>query len=510
MGKRILVSAIVLGSLATVAGSVRANTTWTNDGTNSQTELDQTANAQTWAGLWGDVTGGVAGRPYVTSLSATVTKPDGTTQSATYVSNGTATTAPSSTPGDITMVIAAYNVCNKAKGETESSGRCYSSPNRLGASIAYVKGAGSVGQNFSAPTTNSGQPLSAGLLDLIKDPLNTTEFDVTINMNTWGQNLRWTWLNGRPTFWNVSNPGSADSVVRLKFVLTTGPSVVCDNRVPVEGCDPTEAAKNYGGRFAPVKALKTDMVLSLDNTGVDPVFTGTLFASSNADIGSLSAQPTGSPSLGFSYGISGMNEIEGQTNEAKFWAFVSDVSLVNYFGATADAVAAPEFPASEAMKVLRSDGGTSGAPTWTRWTPDVNGTAGYFLTVEGVRFDGKSVASSSIRAGALAATKPARFAVGSRSSSRIAVSKVAGGKNRLSVSASGSACKKVPCRWVVTQSTSKTKVAVKRLGIATTRKGTATASITVKAAKNQLLLVQLQKKVKGKWVYVTSRAVVAK
>ncbi len=510
MGKRLIVGVIVAVSCATVAGSVGANTAWTNDGTNSQTELDQTATSQTWAGLWGDVTGGVGGRPYVTDLSATVTKPDGTKQTATYVSNGTVATAPSSTPGDITMVIAAYNVCNKAKGETETSGRCYSSPNRLGASIAYVKGPGSIGQNFSSPTTSGGQPLSAGLLDLIKDPLNTTEFDVSINMNTWGQNLRWTWLNGRPTYWSVSNPGTAGSVVRLKFVLTTGPSMVCDNRVPVEGCNPTEAAKNYGGRFTPVKALKTDIVLSLDDTGVDPVFTGTLFASSNADIGSLSAQPAGSPALGFSYGISGMNEFEGQANEAKFWAFVSDVSLVNYFGATADAVAAPEFPSSDAMKVLRSDGGTSGAPAWTRWTTETNGTAGYFLTVEGVRFDGKSVGSSGVRAGALAETKPARFAVGSKSSSRVSVSKVAGGRNRLALSASGSACKKVSCRWVVTQSTSKTTVAVKRLGTVSARKGTASATVTVKASKNQLLLVQLQRKTKGKWVYVTSRAVIAK
>jgi len=482
---------------------------WTNDGTNSQTELDGTATAQTWAGLWGDAPGGTAGRPYVTNLSVTVTKPDGTAQTATYVTNGTVSTAPSSTAGDITAILSPTNVCNKAKGETEQPGRCYNSPNRIGLAIAYVKAQGNVGQNFSSPTNSSGQPLSAGLLDLIKDPANTTVIDLSINMNTWGDKLRWTWLNGEPLGWSVSNMGSKDAVVRAKFKLTTGPSQMCDSGVPVNGCDPAQAARMYSSGFNPTKVLKSEGILSLDQTGVDSVFNGVLFASKNADLGSLSAQPIGSPTLGLTYAVSGMSELDGQPNVATFWAFVPDSALVNYFGATAETVASEAFPASDAMKVVRADGGTSSAPTWNRWSTDANLTNGYFLTVTDIKFDGSAVSGQGVRGAAQTATKPAKFSLGSKLRNRVNVAK-SGARQRLSVYATTTVCKKSSCRWVVSSSSSKFSTATKRLATVATRKGTANATALVKATKGTLVSVMLQARVKGKWQYVTSRTVEGK
>ena len=501
------VATLLVGPVLIAAAPVAANTS--DDGTNSQTEFDGTATAQTFAGLWGDAPGGSAGRPFVTALKVTVKKPDGTTQSVDYVTNGTVSTPPSSTPGDITAGIAPTNVCNKAKGEAEVSGRCYSSPNRLGVTVVYVKGQGSVGRNFSSPVSSIGQPLTAGLLSSIKDPANSTEVDLSINMNTWGDRLRWTWLNGQPTGWSVTNVGAKDSIVRARFVLTTGPSLMCDSRVPVEGCDPAQAARNYPSGFNPTRTLKAEAIMSLDNTGVDPVFTGVLFASKNADLGSLSAQPIGSPTLGLTYAVCGMSELDGQPNVADFWAFVPDAALVNYFGATADVVASEAFPTSDAMKVVRADGGTSADPRWTRWTSESNFSAGYFLTVSDVRFDGRAVASQRVGAAAQTATKPARFSLGSRMKNTVSLAR-SGTRQRVTANATAGACKKSACRWVLSRSSSRFSTSTKKIATVATRKGTARATTFVKVSKGTLVTAMLQAKVRGRWQYVTSRTVLAK
>ena len=394
------------------------------DRTNPQSEWDGTATASTWAGLWGDVAGGAAGRPYVTDLSVTVTPANGAAPiTQTFVTGGTVTTPASTTPGDITMVISAYNVCNKAKGEVEAPGKCYTTPNRLGGAIAYVKGPNDIGVNFSNPTNGNGQSISTPLLDAIKADGSTTTFDVKINMNTWGKNLRWTWINGKPVYWSVSPLGDPASIVHLKFDLKTGPDVPCDSRVPVEGCNPQNQYVKNGVTTPPDKILKTDFVFSLDNTGVDQVFAGTLFASSNADIGSLEATPVGSPTLGLTYGISGPNELGGAPAVGEFYAVVSDTSLTNYFGVDQATLDSAEFKDSETLKMTRKDGGTTGSQSWTRWTADANGTSSYFFAVTGVGFDGNQVASNSVRSAALKTNYAAKFVMGKKVTSKVSVSK---------------------------------------------------------------------------------------
>lgn len=476
-----------------------------DDGVNDQASVDRVATAQDYAGLWGDVTGGVAGRPFVTNLSVTVTPSAGQPISQTFIDRGTISTPQGSTAGDLSMVINPSNVCNKAKGETEAPGRCYSNPNRLGASIVYSKGNGRFGTNFSNPTDSNGQPLSTPLLDAIKATGSTTSFDVTINMNTWGQTLRWSWLNGEPTYWNVASLGSPDSVVRLKYNLKTGPDVPCDTRIPVEGCNPTDRYTN----FVPDKVLKTDFVFSLDKTGIDSVFTGALFASSNADMGSLEAVPAGSPTLGLTYGISGPNELSNQPAIADFYAVVSDTSLVNYFGVTPEVLSSADFKNSETLTVQRKDGGTTGAQGWTRWTSDANGLDGYFLSVSGIQFDGQAVSSNSVKGFALRSTKAAKFVMGKKITGKVSVSK-SGSKQRLTLGSTSSKCKKATCRWVVSTSSSKLSTKLKKLATVPTRKGTASATALVTAKKGTRMSVVLQVKSGNKWKFVTSRMVVGK
>lgn len=502
------VAVMITSVLAQVPGSpvgIRAAASFM-DGTPAQKYLDVVATKNDYAGLWGDVTGGVAGRPYVTDLSVTVTPADGSAPvTRTFITGGTVSTPGSTTKGDITLTVAPYNVCNRAKGEQPAAGVCYADPNRLGAVLGYVKNENSVGYNFSGPNDDQGNAISTPLLDLIKNPANTTVFDATLNMNQWGKSLRWTWLNGLPTYWNV-NPVAADnSVVHMKFQLQTGPSELCDTRIPVDGCDPSQR----GANFAPVSILRTNFVLSMDETGVDSVFAGSLFASSNADMGSLEAAPINSPTLALTYGVSGMNELGGQANTAKFWAFVSDSSLVNYFGTTQEVLDSPEFAGSDTLKVTRADGGTSEATSWVRWTPEANGTPGYFLTVTGVQFDGKAVSSSGVASNALRATKAAKWRMGNRPGNTVTVRK-SGTRQVLSMSSPNSACRKYACRWVVSRSVSKVDASTRKLATVAASRSSARATVAVTAKKGTILSAVLQAKKSGKWVFLTSRMVVGK
>lgn len=469
------------------------------DGVRAQADLDRSASAQDPSGLWGDAVGGVNGRPYVTDLAVTVTPVGGAPITRTYVAAGSVTTPASGTQGDLVAVISPYNLCNRAKGETESPGRCYSSPNRLGAMIGYVKGAGQIGSNFSNPTTSNGQPLSSPVLDAIKAQGSVTTFDVKINMNTWGSSLRWTWINGKPTYWNVSSLGEAASVVHLRFEIVTGPDVQCDTRIPVEGCDP---AARYTPQTPPDRILKTDLVFSLDNTGVDQVFAGSLFASSNADMGSLEAAPVGSETPGLTYGISGPNELSGTAAVADFWAMVSDSTLMRYFGVDQTTLDSAEFKDSETLRVQRRDGGTTGSQGWTRWSSATNGTAGYFFSATGIAFDGAQVRSAALRR-----SFAAKFTVGRRITSKARVAR-AGSRQRLTLSSTSPECRSGQCRWVVSRLGSGSPASMKRIATVPARRGSASSLVT--ARKGDRLSVVLQVKRGGKWRFVTSRLVVAR
>lgn len=461
-----------------------------DDGRPTQENIDVKAGPSTYAGQWGDVTGGVAGRPYVKTLSVTpydtATKTYGT--KIDYVTNGKVDTATSQNPGDITMTITPYNVCG---GQTTSG--CYASPNRLGATIGYVKGPNQMGADFTNPSVAS-----------VKDVMQEGSLvEVVINMNTWGSTLRWTWLNGIPTYWKIDRLGQPDAEVTMKFALTTGPSQLCDTRIPVEGCDPSKAGANY----APTEMLKTDFIFSLDDTGVDATFNGTLFASRNADLGSLEAVPVGSPTLGLTYGVTGASELSGKENVGTFYAFVSDNSLLNYFGVTQDVLDSPDFRSSSTLAVTRADKGGQGETVWERMTADAFGSAGYLLTVMDIRFNGVAVAQ------AAGATKPALFKVGNKNSSKITLKKV--GKNQaISARATTKACQKAKCRWVISKSTSVLGTTTKKLATVNAKVSgrVVTGSANVKAKKGDRISVvlQVQKSGKGKkatWSYVTSRIV---
>ena len=496
--KRIL-SVLVAGALAgpVVGGAVQVSAATFDDGMPGQASVDKTATSNDYAGFWGDAAGGVAGRPYVKSLNVInggVSTP--------VITNGTATTAESSTPGAITATVQPYNLCKT--GQTTNNGnRCYSSPNRLGFGLGYVKQSGQLGFNFSNPTTSNGAPLT-----LAATVNADTVIEIVLNMNTWGTNLRWTWMNGAPQFWKIDNLGTAAAEITLRVKLVTGPSQACQTAIPVLPCNPDDAVRNSGGRgYNPQKALRFDAVLSLDSTGVPESFNGTLFASSNADIGSLVTASSDADTPALNYGIVGPSELGGAPNLATFQAFVSDSTLLNYFGVTSDVVATEDFKNS-ALAISRADGGSGGAPAWTRWDATTNGTSGWFLSVTDISFNGSAVNSQGVSGSALTTSQPARLTVKQKVAAKVAA-KRKGTLATLTFRATATACAKASCRVVVQKiSGTLTATSTKVKTAAVLRKSKAVSlTVSAKVPAKQSLAILLQTKKAGKWVYVSSKVV---
>lgn len=488
----IVAVSLLIGPFAASHAPVGAATF--DDGVPSQVNVDKVASPNDWAGLWGDAPGGIAGRPFVKTLNvinAGVSTP--------VITNGTATTPESTTPGAITAVLQPYNLCKT--GQTASN--CYASPNRLGFGLGYMKQPGQMGYNFSNPTTSNGQPQT-----LVATVNADTVFEIVINMNTWGASLRWTWLNGSPQYWKIDGLGTAAAEITMRVKIATGPNQLCQTRIPVEPCDPAEAVRNNGGHpYAPEKALRFDGILSLDATGVPDVFNGTLFASSNADIGSLVTQTSANGAPALNYGIVGPSEMAGVPNLATFSAFVSDASLLNYFGVTSDVVGTDDFKNS-ALSITRADGGSGAAPSWARWDSATFGTDGWFLTVTDIKFDGGAVSSQGVSAAAAGTSQPARLTVKQKVAANVSA-KRKGTLATLTFRASATACAKASCRVVVQKISgtfSGTSTKVKTAAVLRKSKSVS-LTVSAKVPAKQGLAILLQTKKAGKWVYVSSKVV---
>lgn len=454
----------------------------------NQTGLDAAATGADTIGKWGDAPGGVAGRPYLKSLTLT----NGSTVTK-VLENGTVSSTAPTESGTITATIEPYNLCPAGTSGTS----CYASPNRMGVTVGYVKGANHVGYNFDAPT---GDDNTTPLALLTTVDANTV-IEAVINMNTWGDKLRWTWMNGVPSYWKIDNRGAKDSEITVRLQLATGPSQICTTRVPVSACDPSEPI-GRDGRYEPEPMLRGNFVLSLDATGVSEALNGVLFASTNADIGSLDAEVAGAP---LSYGIVGPSEMNGSTNQARFSAFVADASLLNHFGVTPDVVGTDAFRDSS-LVVSRADGGSSGTPAWTRWTAAANGTDGWFLDITGIQFNGLAVAGSHV--GALAQTSPSQPAkITVKPKGKLVVN--ARRKKTtvsLTMSARAPVCARSACRVVVRRLTSPYASTTKKgITVRVTRKSKSVrVSARLTAPKGQSITAVLQAKQGNRWVYVAS------
>jgi hypothetical protein len=472
--KRLLITATVLGSLLVSASHVSAASP-TETGMPDQSFLDAVS---TQNATWADMTGGVAARPYVTALSVInggVSTP--------VITAGTATAETNVPTGRIAVAIAPFNLCRT--GQTPAQGVCYATPNRIGISVGYQTQPGQLGYDFSK-ATNLLTPVTAD-----------TEFDITLNLNTLGKSVRWSWASGVATYWNTSNLGTDGASIRIRLKPTLTPVVmqgtqqVGCSQVPVQTCPYTQNTH---------ETLSASLTLSLDNS-LDEIFTGALFSSTRSYMGSLMVQPGETPQM--TYGVSAPQTwSDGTPNAASLSAVLSDASLLNFYGATPEVVASAEFQTG-ALNLARTDGGTQGAITWTRWTADLQGVDGWLVTIPDIRFVA-AASTSGVRAFG-SSVAPAKFAVKSKTSAKITTKRV-GSKAMITLKVSAAACAKYTCRVVVSSIASKVSSGSTKITAAAVigKSKSVLKTISAKSKKGQRLSVMLQAKKAGKWVYASS------
>ena len=472
--KRLLLTATVLGSLLVSVSQVSAASP-TETGMPDQSFLDAVS---TQKATWADMTGGVAARPYVTALSVInggVSTP--------VITAGTATAETNVPTGRIAVAIAPFNLCRT--GQTPAQGVCYATPNRIGISVGYQTEPGQLGYDFSK-ATNLLTPVTAD-----------TEFDITLNLNTLGKSVRWSWASGVATYWNTSNLGTDGASIRVRLKPTLTPVVmqgtqqVGCSQVPVQTCPYTQNTH---------ETLSASLVLSLDNS-LGEVFTGALFSSTRSYMGSLMVQPGETPQM--TYGVSAPQTwSDGTQNSASMSAVLSDAALLNFYGATPEMAATPEFQTG-ALNLARTDGGTQGPITWTRWTFDVQGIDGWLVTIPDIRFVA-AVSTSGVRAFG-SSVAPATFSVKSKTSAKITTKRV-GSKAMITLKVSAAACAKYSCRVVVSSIASNVGSESKKItAAAVIRKSkSVVTALSAKSSKGQRLSVMLQAKKAGKWVYASS------
>jgi len=472
--KRLLITATVLGSLLVSASHVSAASP-PNTGMPDQSFLDA---ASTQNATWANMTGGVAARPYVTALSVInggVSTP--------VITNGTASAETNVPMGRIAVAISPSNLCRT--GQSPAPGVCYATPNRIGVTVGFQIQPGQLGSDFSV-ANNLLTPVTAN-----------TEFDITLNLNTLGRTLRWSWASGVPTYWNTANLGTDAATVRLRIKPTLTPVVmqgtqqVGCSQVPVQACSYSQNTH---------ETLSASLTLSLDDT-LDEIFTGALFSSTRSYMGSLMVQPGETPQM--TYGVSAPQTwSDGTPNAASLSAVLSDASLLNFYGATPEVVASAEFQTG-ALNLARTDGGTQGAITWTRWTADVQGIDGWLVTIPDIRFVA-AVSTSGVRAFG-SSVAPATFSVKSKTSAKITTKRV-GSKAMITLKVSAAACAKYSCRVVVSSIASKIGSGSKKITAAAVigKSKSVVTALSAKSSKGQRLSVMLQAKKAGKWVYASS------
>ncbi len=321
--------------------------------TQAQTDLAalDPANSMHSSG-WADVPGGIAGRPYVSSL--TIINGDVSTP---VITNGD-TTNPTVPDGGITTVISPSNLC--PPGQTPAPGSCYSSPNRVGLTVGYAAG-GTTGYNFAAPSVPVTPTVDAN-----------TVIDMTVNLNSLGSKLSWTWIDGVLLYWHTSNLGESNATVHVKFRPAPTPHVT---QFPaVNGCTATPMF-NCNIPRADAEFLSANLFFSLE-----PGATGAAFATQNAIAGLLLPGGTATaPTLDIQ-ASSSHTKSDGVPQLGTIQAFLPAATLLNLYGIL------PSDAAAAFTTTRAGDPGTNNTPSYAPWTAADEGGDGLLVTVTGITF----------------------------------------------------------------------------------------------------------------------------
>jgi hypothetical protein len=304
---------------------------------------------------WVNTTPGTAGRPYLKYLAVT----NGGTK--TVVVDNTASSVQTPTPvagTDLYAVVATQNAC--AAGQAPAQGVCYNPPNRVAVYLKHLVGS-SWTDDFTTSTSSNPAITTSSVIDLI------------IGFHSAYSTLRWSWVNGVPSYWRNTVAAGADGEIQVRFSPRTMPVMSSGgcSQIPVSTCDIAQATSEQ---------LRPQLLLSMDTT-LDAGLTGALFGTDSAFIGSLDmspAPPGGAATL--TYGIAAPHlNADGSPRVGSLYALLSS-PMLTLLGTS---VAAFD---STILNVTRTgDPGTSSS-AWAGWTAAANGTDGQFLTISNISF----------------------------------------------------------------------------------------------------------------------------
>lgn len=322
-----------------------------------QGELDGTVPTTMTGGNWSNLAGGVASRPFVKSLKvvnggAVVAQFSGDVNAA-YGARA---------DGDVAAAVSPINLC--AIGQSPGQ-QCYAIPNRVGISFG-IKGQGGLNMDFSRPTTPPAVAVD-----------QNTVFEVVVALNTLGQTLRWSWVNGELLSWKTVGLGTPDAEVRLRVkpavtplvdYATLGPNGC--TATPINSCEIAQAAGS---------ALEANLVLSLDDT-LDPALTGTAFGTTSSLAGFLiPGGSAGAATLGLQMASAHLTA-DGALMQGSIRAFLPATALTALYGIT------PAEATSYFSATRTGDSGTQNAPVYEARSASDADDAGLVISITGITF----------------------------------------------------------------------------------------------------------------------------
>lgn len=381
----------------------------------------------------------------------------------------------SSTVGSLGVVISPFNLCDKDRTPTPQTTNCYATPNRVGITLAYRKGDGQVGYNFSRPNDGQNPGTNVTLKDNDGNPIvidENTEILLTINLNTIGKSLRWTWMNGIPSYWRATDLGTDAARIEVHAKLAKMPIIDTDGlysanqsctQVPISSCNVTQSNADW---------LGLQMVLSLDTT-MSEAMTGALFATEGAIMGSVevgSDSATGLPLIKYAAASSHLTAT-GETRLGKLHAYVPASALVQQLGVPSftDTTAVPAAATpSQVFTTLREGtcgaGCSAGTTTFRELNQFDNEFHGIRIDVNGLTF---SAPKMQVKAKSGALKAPTARLTGS--TYKITV---ASGSTSSSTSTVNGICKSKGCTVKLYKAaTSKLSSALTYVGVKTSAKG---------------------------------------
>ena len=367
----VLALVLTLGGLLTAgsAAAVTANTS--GQAFQSGSCLDVGSTSQ--CGGWDQTTPGRAGRPFIKYLAVT----NGATTTV-IIDNAAGIESPLALNGsDVYAVVSPTNSCQP--GQTPG-GFCYAIPNRVTVSLVHETALNSWSYDFTPPSSSSTPSITSdSVIDLI------------VGIRSTYATLRWSWVNGVPSYWSTTTPVSPTAgEAHVKFTPKTMPLMTSGgcSQIPVSTCDIAQASSEN---------LQPTLLLSMDTT-LDVGLAGVLFGTSSAFIGSLETTPIqagSAPTLTYAAAAPHLNA-DGTLRTGNFYALLPS-NILTLFG-TSVAAFNPAILAVDRT----GDAGTF-STAWAPWTAAAgNGTDGQFLTISNISFSAPKFRVT--RASALAST----------------------------------------------------------------------------------------------------------